>query len=102
MQYHMSIQSILFQDIALFILTFCMQIYDEYCPILLNQFKSREFDEFETFDAALDEFYSKIESQRVNQQQKSKEESAAQRLNKIKLDQVLAFITWSLFFISAS
>uniref|UniRef100_A0A0D9Y0F9 CCHC-type domain-containing protein n=1 Tax=Leersia perrieri TaxID=77586 RepID=A0A0D9Y0F9_9ORYZ len=63
------------------------KIYDEYCPILLNQFKSREYDEFETFDAALDEFYSKIESQRVNQQQKSKEESAAQRLNKIKLDQ---------------
>ncbi|XP_006664648.1 nuclear export mediator factor NEMF [Oryza brachyantha] len=63
------------------------KIYDEYCPILLNQFKSREYNEFETFDAALDEFYSKIESQRVNQQQKSKEESAAQRLNKIKLDQ---------------
>lgn len=63
------------------------KIYDEYCPVLLNQFKSREFNEFETFDAALDEFYSKIESQRVNQQQKSKEDSAAQRLNKIKLDQ---------------
>ncbi|TVU49717.1 hypothetical protein EJB05_01045 [Eragrostis curvula] len=63
------------------------KIYDEYCPILLNQFKSREYNEFETFDAALDEFYSKIESQKVNQQQKAKEESAAQRLNKIKLDQ---------------
>ncbi|KAL6623576.1 hypothetical protein ACP70R_033455 [Stipagrostis hirtigluma subsp. patula] len=63
------------------------KIYDEYCPILLHQFKSREYDEFETFDAALDEFYSKIESQRVNQQQKAKEESAAHRLNKIKLDQ---------------
>jgi hypothetical protein len=66
-----------------------MQIYDEYCPILLNQFKSREYNAFETFDAAVDEFYSKIESQRVNQQHKAKEESAAQRLNKIKLDQVL-------------
>ncbi|OEL14668.1 Nuclear export mediator factor Nemf [Dichanthelium oligosanthes] len=63
------------------------KIYDDYCPILLNQFKSREYDEFATFDAALDEFYSKIESQKVNQQQKAKEESAAQRLNKIKLDQ---------------
>ncbi|KAK3140016.1 hypothetical protein QOZ80_5AG0394140 [Eleusine coracana subsp. coracana] len=63
------------------------KIYDDYCPILLNQFKSREYNAFETFDAALDEFYSKIESQRVNQQQKAKEESAAQRLNKIKLDQ---------------
>jgi hypothetical protein len=57
-----------------------MQIYDEYCPVLLNQFKSREYNEFATFDAALDEFYSKIESQKVNQQQKAKEE--------IKLDQV--------------
>ena len=65
-----------------------MQIYDEYCPILLNQFKSREYDEFQTFDDALDEFYSKIESQRVNQQQKAKEDSAVHRLNKIKLDQV--------------
>ncbi|XP_008674338.1 nuclear export mediator factor NEMF [Zea mays] len=63
------------------------KIYDEYCPVLLNQFKSREYNEFATFDAALDEFYSKIESQKVNQQQKAKEESAAQRLNKIKLDQ---------------
>ena len=44
---------------------------------------------FETFDAAMDEFYSKIESQRVEQQQKIKEGSAVQKLNKIRLDQVL-------------
>ena len=43
---------------------------------------------FETFDAALDEFYSKIESQRAEQQQKTKEVSAAQKLNKIRTDQV--------------
>ncbi|XWS53474.1 hypothetical protein CRYUN_Cryun10bG0004300 [Craigia yunnanensis] len=63
------------------------QIYDEFCPILLNQFKSREYVNFETFDAALDEFYSKIESQRAEQQQKTKESSASQKLNKIRLDQ---------------
>ncbi|CAM0949590.1 unnamed protein product [Alopecurus aequalis] len=63
------------------------KIYDEYCPILLKQFESREYDEFQTFDDALDEFYSKIESQRVNLQQKAKEDSAVHRLNKIKLDQ---------------
>ncbi|XP_022760737.1 nuclear export mediator factor Nemf [Durio zibethinus] len=63
------------------------QIYDEFCPILLNQFKSREFVNFEMFDAALDEFYSKIESQRAEQQQKTKESSASQKLNKIRLDQ---------------
>ncbi|CBI22840.3 unnamed protein product, partial [Vitis vinifera] len=63
------------------------QIYDEFCPILLNQFKSREFVKFETFDAALDEFYSKIESQRSEQQQKAKEGSAMQKLTKIRVDQ---------------
>ncbi|KAJ0980565.1 hypothetical protein J5N97_008820 [Dioscorea zingiberensis] len=63
------------------------KVYDEFCPLLLNQFKSRECMKFETFDAALDEFYSKIESQRSEQQQKAKEGSAMQKLNKIRLDQ---------------
>ncbi|KAH7678565.1 Zinc finger CCHC-type protein [Dioscorea alata] len=63
------------------------KIYDEFCPLLLNQFKSRECVKFETFDAALDEFYSKIESQRAEQQAKAKEGSAIQKLNKIRLDQ---------------
>ncbi|GAV71665.1 zf-CCHC domain-containing protein/DUF814 domain-containing protein/FbpA domain-containing protein/DUF3441 domain-containing protein [Cephalotus follicularis] len=63
------------------------QIYDEFCPILLNQFKSREYVRFETFDASLDEFYSKIESQRSEQQQKAREGSATQKLNKIRSDQ---------------
>ncbi|KAL3505591.1 hypothetical protein ACH5RR_030973 [Cinchona calisaya] len=63
------------------------QIYDEFCPLLLNQFKSRDSINFETFDAALDEFYSNIESQRVEQQQKAKESSAMQKLNKIRNDQ---------------
>ncbi|XP_057468587.1 uncharacterized protein LOC130757767 isoform X1 [Actinidia eriantha] len=63
------------------------KIYDEFCPLLLNQFKSRDSVKFETFDAALDEFYSKIESQRVEQQQKAKEGSAMQKLSKIRVDQ---------------
>ncbi|KAK3029604.1 hypothetical protein RJ639_037921 [Escallonia herrerae] len=62
-------------------------IYDEFCPLLLNQFKSRDSIKFETFDAALDEFYSKIESQRSEQQQKAKENSAMQKLSKIRTDQ---------------
>ncbi|XP_023006487.1 nuclear export mediator factor Nemf [Cucurbita maxima] len=63
------------------------EIYDEFCPILLNQFMSRKYTKFETFDAALDEFYSKIESQKSEQQQKAKESSATQKLNKIRMDQ---------------
>lgn len=69
-----------------------LQIYDEFCPLLLNQFKSREYMKFETFDAALDEFYSKIESQRADQQQKAKENSAVQKLNKIRADQVCTIL----------
>lgn len=68
----------------------CVQIYDEFCPLLLNQFKSRECIKFDVFDYALDEFYSKIESQRSEQQRKAKEESAMQKLDKIRLDQVLS------------
>ncbi|KAH1068814.1 hypothetical protein GYH30_006402 [Glycine max] len=64
------------------------QMYDEFCPILLNQFKSKDYTKFETFDAALDEFYGKIESQRSEQQQKAKENLASQKLNKIRQDQV--------------
>ncbi|CAN8253544.1 unnamed protein product [Cochlearia groenlandica] len=63
------------------------KMYDEFCSILLNQFKSRTYEKFETFDAALDEFYSKIESQRSEYQQKAKEDSASQKLNKIRQDQ---------------
>ncbi|KAJ0092760.1 hypothetical protein Patl1_24813 [Pistacia atlantica] len=69
------------------VITSVLHIYDEFCPLLLNQFKSREFVKFETFDEALDEFYSKIESQRVEQQLKAKEGAAFQKLNKIRVDQ---------------
>ncbi|CAA2988533.1 nuclear export mediator factor NEMF [Olea europaea subsp. europaea] len=64
-----------------------VQIYDEFCPLLLNQFKSRDSTKFESFDVALDEFYSKIESQRSEQHQMAKENSAMQKLNKIRIDQ---------------
>ncbi|XP_071685642.1 uncharacterized protein [Rutidosis leptorrhynchoides] len=63
------------------------QIYDEFCPLLLNQFNSRVFVKFGTFDDALDEFYSKIETQRSAQQQQAKESSAMQKLSKIRNDQ---------------
>lgn len=65
-----------------------LQIYNDFCPLLLNQFKSRDSLYFETFDAALDEFYSKIESQKLEQQHKAKESFAMQKLNKIRTDQV--------------
>lgn len=73
------------------LLSIPLQIYNDFCPILLNQFEAKEYVKFETFDAALDEFYSKIEGQKVEHQQKAKENSAIQKLNKIRLDQVCYF-----------
>lgn len=75
-------------DLFIFLFLLFLQMYDEFRPLLLNQFKSRDSTQFETFDAALDEFYSKIESQRAEQQHKTKENSAMQKLEKIKVDQV--------------
>lgn len=63
------------------------QVYDEFSPLLLHQFKSRNFIKLGTSDESMDEFFSKIESQRAEQQQKSQEQSATQKLNKIRLDQ---------------
>ena len=73
---------------TVYLFLFPLQIYDEFCPLLLNQFKLRDSVRFGTFDAALDEFYSKIESQRAEQQQKAKEGSAMHKLTKIRVDQV--------------
>ncbi|KAL6343909.1 hypothetical protein AAG906_027681 [Vitis piasezkii] len=63
------------------------KIFGKDCPPSQPDRGSQEFVKFETFDAALDEFYSKIESQRSEQQQKAKEGSAMQKLNKIRVDQ---------------
>jgi predicted ribosome quality control (RQC) complex YloA/Tae2 family protein len=63
------------------------QVYDEFSPLLLHQFKSRNFIKLGTSDESMDEFFSKIESQRADQQQKAQEQSATQKLNKIRLDQ---------------
>jgi predicted ribosome quality control (RQC) complex YloA/Tae2 family protein len=63
------------------------QVYDKFSPLLLHQFKSRNFIKLGTSDESMDEFFSKIESQRADQQQKAQEQSATQKLNKIRLDQ---------------
>jgi predicted ribosome quality control (RQC) complex YloA/Tae2 family protein len=63
------------------------QVYDKFSPLSLHQFKSRNFIKLGTSDESMDEFFSKIESQRADQQQKAQEQSPTQKLNKIRLDQ---------------
>lgn len=39
--------------------------YDEYHPYLFKQHESKKYKEFSKFDAAVDEFYSAIEAQKI-------------------------------------
>ena len=64
------------------------QVYDEFSPLHLKQFDDRTVMKMETYDAALDEFFSKIEGQRADQQRKAQEDSAFSKLDKIRADQV--------------
>lgn len=68
-----------------------VQLYEEFCPIPLEQLAGRENWKLETFDAAMDEFFSKIEGQRSEQQRRSQEDSAMSKLDKIRADQVELF-----------
>ncbi|KAG0577183.1 hypothetical protein KC19_5G137000 [Ceratodon purpureus] len=63
------------------------KVYDEFSPLHLKQFDDRQLMKMETYDAALDEFFSKIEGQRADQQRKAQEDSAFSKLDKIRADQ---------------
>jgi hypothetical protein len=76
-----------------------VKLFDEFTPLLLKQHEGREWVRFETFDAAMDEFFSKVEGQKLEQQQKQQEVAALSRLDKIKADQVSGHpgFVWILF-----
>lgn len=40
--------------------------YDEFHPIMLRQCEGKPFIEFATFNEAVDEFFSKLESQKID------------------------------------
>ena len=65
-------------------------IWDDVDPLQLDQYvtQGRFFVEFPSFDAALDEFFSRIEEQRAEQQKAQTERTIISRLEKIKMDQL--------------
>ncbi|KAG0225379.1 hypothetical protein BGW42_004465 [Actinomortierella wolfii] len=60
--------------------------YDEFHPYLFAQHASRKYKEFETFDAAVDEFFSAIESQKLEVKRRAQEEHAQQKLDTVKME----------------
>ncbi|CAF0941684.1 unnamed protein product [Adineta steineri] len=60
--------------------------YEEFHPFLFQQFQSKLYLELPTFDRAVDEFFSKLEAQRVDGQIVQKEKEALKKLENVKKD----------------
>ncbi|KAF9106296.1 hypothetical protein BGX27_009240 [Mortierella sp. AM989] len=60
--------------------------YDEFHPYLFAQHRSQIFKEFESFDAAVDEFFSAIESQRLEVKKRGQEEHAQKKLDSVRME----------------
>ncbi|KJE93248.1 serologically defined colon cancer antigen 1 [Capsaspora owczarzaki ATCC 30864] len=62
-------------------------VFDEYHPFLFEQHKARPVVHFPTFDRAVDEFYSRIEGQRLDMKHIGDERNVLKKLEKFKLEQ---------------
>ena len=61
--------------------------YEEFTPILLAQHAAKAHRRFATFNEAVDEFFSKIETQRAEARRAAAEQALADRQRKIETDQ---------------
>lgn len=64
-----------------------VKMFDEFTPIILCQYRGRENLVYPTFDAAMDDFFSKIEGQKATQHRAAAENQAMAKLEKIRADQ---------------
>lgn len=64
-----------------------VEIYDEFHPFLYRQFANRQFKEYPTFDKAVDEFFSAIESQKLELKSRRQEEAALKKLEAVRKEQ---------------
>ncbi|KAL3872530.1 hypothetical protein ACJMK2_035753 [Sinanodonta woodiana] len=60
--------------------------YDEFHPMMFRQNEKQRFVEFDTFNKAVDEFYSKMESQKLDTKALQQEKAALKKLENIKKD----------------
>lgn len=59
------------------------QKYDEFWPFLFEQFKGRSVKEFESFDEATDEFFSRLEAERAEAAQLKREAGVFRKVDKL-------------------
>ncbi|XP_056151602.1 ribosome quality control complex subunit NEMF-like [Lampris incognitus] len=60
--------------------------YEEFHPFLFAQYAKSPYVEFDSFDKAVDEFYSKMESQRIDMKALQQEKQALKKLDNVKRD----------------
>ncbi|XP_061824217.2 ribosome quality control complex subunit NEMF isoform X1 [Nerophis lumbriciformis] len=60
--------------------------YDEFHPFLFAQHLKNPYLEFDTFNKAVDEFFSKMESQRIDMKALQQEKQALKKLENVKKD----------------
>ncbi|XP_063983197.1 ribosome quality control complex subunit NEMF homolog [Diachasmimorpha longicaudata] len=58
----------------------------DFHPMLFEQYKSQPFKEFESFDAAVDEYYSTMEGQKLDLKALQQERDALKKLENVKKD----------------
>ncbi|CAG8621775.1 5842_t:CDS:10, partial [Ambispora leptoticha] len=61
--------------------------YDEFHPFLFEQHKLKPYKEFDSFDLAVDEYYSSMESQKLLLKERNQEKAALKKLEAIKKEQ---------------
>ncbi|KAK3587746.1 hypothetical protein CHS0354_042701 [Potamilus streckersoni] len=61
-------------------------IYDEFHPMMFRQNEKQRYVEFDTFNKAVDEFFSKMESQKLDTKALQQEKAALKKLENIKKD----------------
>ncbi|KAM8921565.1 ribosome quality control complex subunit NEMF isoform 2-T2 [Pelodytes ibericus] len=59
---------------------------DEFHPFLFAQHRSSQFIEFDSFDKAVDEFYSKMEGQKIDLKALQQEKQALKKLDNVRQD----------------
>ncbi|CAG8474247.1 7195_t:CDS:10 [Acaulospora morrowiae] len=65
------------------------ETYDEFHPYLFEQHRSKNYKEFDSFDLAVDEYYSSMEAQKLMLKQRNQEKAAMKKLEVIKKEQYL-------------
>ncbi|XP_075138701.1 ribosome quality control complex subunit NEMF isoform X2 [Leptodactylus fuscus] len=60
--------------------------YEEFHPFLFTQYVTYPYVEFETFDKAVDEFYSKLEGQKIDLKALQQEKQALKKLENVRKD----------------